>query len=366
MTFTVPLCTTSLKGNEAAYVNAALEDGMISSTGSFVSRFEAAVAAKIGVRHVMATASGTSALELLLRAMDVGPGDEVIVPAFSFASPALAVALVGAVPIFADVSAETWTLDPAAVKQALSPRTKAVIAVDVLGHPCDFDALMAFGVPVIEDAAEAHGATYKGRPAGSCGTASIFSFHANKTVTCGEGGCVATDDTGLADRVRQLNWFGMDPDRRYWHTAIGGKYRMTNLVAAVGLAQVERWDDLVEGRNRTAAHYDRVLQGLPLQRRPVAAWAGEAVWLYTVATDKREGLLRACETNGIDARALWPDLPSSPAFAAFDPAYCPRARAIADIALWLPTWADMPVDVIDHVAHALKVWADVPVLEAAD
>jgi perosamine synthetase len=349
----IPLSAVNLGDLERQYVLEALDLTMISSSGPHVRRFEDLIAQKVGVRYAVATASGTSALELLLRAMKIGPGDEVIVPALTFASPALAAVLVGAEPVFADITSETWTLDPDDVRNVLTSKTRAIIAVDVLGHPCEYDGLASFGLPIIEDAAEAHGATYKGRQAGSFGVASIFSFHANKAITCGEGGCILTHDGVLAERVRQLNAFGMEADRRYWHTEIGCNHRMTNLVAAVGLGQLERWDTLLAGRARVAAAYDRALQSLPLERRPVADWAGEAVWLYTVATDRRDAVLAACGRKGIDARALWPSLPENPAFARFVRGVCPRAHAVADRALWLPTWSDMPEESVQAVADAV-------------
>lgn len=358
----IPLSAVSLSDVERARVLEALEQGMISSAGSQVREFEGLIATKIGVGHAVATASGTSALELVLRAMNIGPGDEVIVPALTFASPALAALLVGAAPVFADVTPETWTLDVNEARKAITSKTRAIIAVDVLGHPCDFDALKDLGIPIVEDAAEAHGASYKGRAAGSFGVASIFSFHANKAITCGEGGCVLTNDDALARRVRQLNAFGMDPDRRYWHTEIGTNHRMANLVAAVAVGQVERWDSLVAGRRRVAAAYDSALKLAPIERRPVAPWADEGVWLYTIATDRRDAVLAACRRWNIDARGIWPSLPENPAFASFVRTACPCAEHISKRAIWLPTWSDMPNESVDAVAAAVVAG----LLESAD
>lgn len=350
MTMGIPLSSVSVTEVEQRYVREAMNGGMISSSGPFVSAFETALAARIGVRFVVATASGTSALELALRALGIGAGDEVVVPAFTFAAPALAICLVGATPVFADVTTETWTIDPESVRRQITPRTRAVIAVDVLGHPCDYDALAGSGIPVIEDGAQAHGAAYKGRPVGSLGTLAVFSFHANKAISTGEGGCVATDDPALAERVRRLNAFGMDPSRRYWHTETGCNHRMNNLTAAVGLAQVERWDALLSGRARVAAAYDEALAGLPVQRRPVAEWAKESVWLFTIASERRNAILEACCRCGIDARPLWPALPLNPALRAFDRGDCWRALEIANRAVWLPTWSDMPIESVNLVA----------------
>jgi perosamine synthetase len=332
----------------------AIASGWVSSGGPYVERFATAVARRVNRKHGLATASGTCALDLVLRALRLSPGDEVVVPALSFAAPASAVAAVGLTPLFADVTEDTWTLDADDVKRRLTARTKAIIAVDVLGHPCDHDALAALGLPIVEDAAEAHGAAYRGRPVGSCGVASIFSFHANKAISTGEGGCVVTDDDRIADRIAVLNNHGMRPERPYVHEEIGHNYRMSNLTAAVGLAQVERWDELVAARNAVSAAYDEALAGLALQRRPVAQWAREATWLHTVASDCRTEILAACAAADVDARALWPPIPDQPAFAKWAKGDYPVARDVAARALWLPTWAGMPETAITRVVDAVR------------
>lgn len=211
----VPLSNVSMSALESHYARSALHSGWISANGPYVRQFERLLSLQTGTEHVIAMSSGTSALELALRALGIGSGHEVIIPALTFAAPASAVITVGATPVFADISAATWTLDPQSVALATSPKTRALIAVDIFGHPCDYDQLEQFGYPIIEDAAEAFGAEYKGRPAGSLGIVSVFSFHANKVTTTGEGGCVTTNDTDIADRVRLLNNHGMESDRPY-------------------------------------------------------------------------------------------------------------------------------------------------------
>jgi perosamine synthetase len=350
----IPLSSISLSALEKQYVMTAIDGSMLSSTGPYVAEFERAFAQQIGVGHAVAAATGSAALELIFRALDIGTGDEVIVPAFTFASPALAVALVGAKPVFADIDPETWTIDPVRVRELKTSRTRAVIAVDVVGHPCDYDSLEKIGLPIIEDAAETHGATYRGRSVGSFGVGAIFSFQANKAVSSGEGGCVVTNDLKLANRVRKINMFGMDPERRYWHTELGSNYRMTNLVAAVALAQVERWSELLEGRARVATLYDNAIGDLPITRRPVASWAGEAVWLYTLASERRDDILSACVRSGIDARAVWPSLPENLVFQKYNPSACPIARRISGEAFWLPTWSDMPAGYVEDISTAIR------------
>lgn len=353
MTYLIPLSSISISNLEKRYVNDALDTNMLSSSGNYVKRFENLIAYRTSNKYAIATSSGTSSIELLLRAMEIGINDEVILPAFTFASPALAVASLGAKPIFVDISLETWTIDPLEVKKKINKRTKAIIAVDILGHPCDYDELKKFGLPIIEDSAEAHGATYKNIPVGSLGNAAIFSFHANKVISCGEGGCVVTNDINLAQKVRTLNSFGMDPERLYWHIQCGTNRKMSNLVAAFGVGQLERWDELIAGRKKVARQYDNAFKYLPIQRRPVAEWAEESVWLYTFASEKRESILEACIKNGIDARAVWPLLPVNPIFKGYTEGY-PISKKISSTALWLPTWSFMPQNHIDKVINVIK------------
>lgn len=349
----ISLSSVTLSQLERSYAKDAIDTGWISGTGAYISRFESALAQKIGRKHVIAVANGTVALQLALLAKGIGPGDEVIVPALTFVAPAAAVRSVGARPVFADITLESWTLDPNEVDRVLSEKTKAVIAVDVLGHPCDFEQLLRLGVPVIEDAAEAHGALYGVRPVGSFGEISTFSFHANKTISTGEGGCVATDDDVLAKTMRLISNHGMTSDRPYWHPVVGHNFRMTNVTAAIGLGQVERWDEMVAARNQVARIYDEFLGNSIVQRRPVAHWATEACWLYTVCTSGREALLTFVREQGIDARAIWMALPDLPLYESSVQGDYVVAREVARTACWLPTWAHMPEETVAFVAETL-------------
>jgi perosamine synthetase len=307
----------------------------------------------LGRKHVIAVSNGTSALEAAVRALGVSAGDEVIVPALTFVAAAAVVRTVGAVAVLADISPQTWTIDPEAARRRITPRTRAIIAVDVLGHPCDYDALLALGLPIIEDAAEAHGALYRGKTVGGFGAVSTFSFFANKTISTGEGGCVATDDDDLAAMMRLIANHAMTKERPYWHEVVGHNFAMTNITAAIWLAQVERWDELVAARNYVASRYDVCLADGRLIRRPVASWATEACWLYTVASAERASLLRELRTAGIDARAIWTALPDLPLYADGVRGEYPVARLISSLAFWLPTWAHMLDTTIHDVAGAL-------------
>jgi perosamine synthetase len=348
----IPLSSVDIGPTEAAYVEEALADGSLSGTGPFVGLFEEGISGRVGRRHTVAVANGTLAVELALRGLGIGPGDEVIVPALTFAAPAMSVLAVGAAPVPVDVTRETWTICPDATAAALTARTRAILAVDVLGHPADYDALVALGVPIIEDAAEAHGAQYRGRNAGGFGVVSTFSFHASKTIATGEGGCVCTDSPDLADRMRVIAHHGMRPEHPYLSEVVGRNFRMTNLTAAVGLGQLDRWDELVAGRNRIGSRYRELLAGAACQHRPVAGWATYACWLEAVIVEDRSPVLERLRGERIDARAIWPALPDQPVLGPSRPPQ-PVAQDIADHALFLPTYGRLTDEQIKFIAATL-------------
>ncbi|MBC2714994.1 MAG: DegT/DnrJ/EryC1/StrS family aminotransferase [Desulfobacteraceae bacterium] len=349
----VPLSTVCLGQSEKNYAINAVESGWISSSGEYVESFENAIAAQCGRKYAIAVSNGTVALELVLRAMNIGPGDEVIVPALTFVAPAAVVRSVGARPVFADITQSNWTIDPEDVKRVVNSKTQAIIAVDVLGHPCNYDRLFELGIPILEDAAQAHGALYKGKAVGMFGVASTFSFHANKIITTGEGGCVLTDDKDLAHRMRIIAGHGMTKERPYWHPVVGSNFRMTNVTAAIGLGQAERWNELVAERDKVSLLYDQLLTGVDVTFRPREEWAKASCWLYTVCNKKRERILNSLRSDGIDARAIWPSLCSLPLYQNSVVGDYPIARAISQQAFWLPTWSAMPRETISFVANRL-------------
>jgi perosamine synthetase len=252
-----------LDGNELRYVTECVETGWVSSAGAFVGRFEAAFAVAAGCRHAIACSSGTAALQLALAAAGIGPGDEVVMPAFTMIASANAISHVGAKPVLIDTDPRTWNLDLGRIADSVGPRTRAIMIMHTYGHPVDADAVAqiadANDLMVIEDAAEAHGAEYHGRRAGSLGTVAGFSFYGNKILTTGEGGMVTTNDEQIAVIARQLRDHAFSPERHFWHRFRGFNFRMSNLQAAVGLAQVERLDALLAARRRTAARYREAL-----------------------------------------------------------------------------------------------------------
>ncbi len=346
----VPLSTIQLGLRERSLAVDAITKGWISGTGSNIGRFEETLASRIGRSHVVAVNSGTSALELALAGLDIGPGDEVIVPALTFVSPAAAVRTSGARPVFCDIDPSTWTIDADAARLLVSERTRAIIAVDLLGYVSDYPALESIGLPVLEDAAQAHGARRWGRPAGSFGVMSIFSFHANKAVTTGEGGCVATDDADLASRLRIIANHGMTSQRPYFHEVVGRNLRMTNVCAAIGIGQVERWDELIAARIAVESQYRALLEPAGARFRMPSADSEPSCWLTTISVDNRDKLVDGLRDRGVDSRGIWPDLPSLPLYAPFAPRPCPIAAEISRTTAWLPTWCEMPKEQIEEVA----------------
>jgi len=295
----IPVSAPDLSGNELAYVSDCVTSGWISSGGDYLERFETGWAAYCGRRHGIAVTNGTTALQIAVRALGLGLGDEIIMPSFTIISCALAVVEVGATPVLVDSDPRTWCMDVSALEAAVTPRTRAIMPVHIYGHPVDMDPLLAVaerhGLAVIEDAAEVHGAEYLSgratgsgvwRRCGSFGALSTFSFYANKIVTAGEGGMVVTDDDALAARLRRLRNLDFVPEQRFLHEELGYNYRMTNLQAAVGLAQLERIDQALAGKRRMAAAYRASLgdiQGLRLP--PDEPWARNVYWMFGVVLE---------------------------------------------------------------------------------
>lgn len=310
----IPIASPVLDGNEMQYVRECLESTWISSHGKFIDAFERRFAELCGVEHAIACNNGTTALHLALVSLGVGAGDEIIVPDLTYVATANCVRYCNADPVFVDCEPRTFNIDPAAIEAKITPRTKGIIVVHLFGQPCDMDEIQkiadAHGLFIVEDAAEAHGAKYKGRPVGSFGKCATFSFFGNKIVTTGEGGAVVTDDDELASRLRLLRGQGMDPERRYWFPVIGYNYRMTNIAAAIGLAQLERVDRALAFRRRLSAWYDEALADVDVIRPYVEPWAEHSFWMYTIkmapdAALSRDQVLAALDAHGIETRPVF-------------------------------------------------------------
>lgn len=358
-----PLAAPDLSGNERAYVLECLETGWISSRGRFVPAFEEAVARLVGRRHAVATCNGTTALHLALLGLGVGPGDEVIVPSLTFVATANAVTYCGARPVFADVDPSTRCLSVESARRLLTARTRGLIGVDLYGHPCDVTGLEALaaerGLWLLEDAAEALGAEGAGRRVGSFGVASVLSFFGNKTVTTGEGGMVLTDDDDLAARLRLTRGQGQAPDRVYWFPTLGYNYRLTNVAAAIGLAQTERADRLVADRRRVAGWYASRLADADVVDLPGQAPGARSVyWLYSVlvrgGAARRDALARGLLAAGIETRPLFTPLHELPMYREHPTdGGCPVSRDLAARGLSLPTSSYLREEDVDEICGEL-------------
>lgn len=360
--YRIPVARPDLGGREVGYVTDALESTHISSVGAYVDRFETEFAKFCQVPHAMTCSNGTVALHLALLGVGVGPGDEVIVPALTYVACANAVTYCGATPVLADVDARTWTLDTDACAAAITPRTRAIMAVHLFGHPCDMDALRALadrhGLALVEDAAEAHGAAYRGRPAGSLGDVATFSFFGNKVVTSGEGGMVTTADPDLAARVRLLRGQGQAPDRRYWHVVRGFNYRMTNVASAIGLAQLERAEAMIARRAEVAGWYAEALAGTVYRLQHTEPWARRTNWMVAAAVDDggpdTADVMGALEAAAIESRPFFPALHSLPAHDGLAAVgSLPVSERLARRGLCLPTSSLLTRSEVDRVVAVL-------------
>lgn len=321
----IPVMEPSLDGNEMNYVSECLRTGWISSQGPFVKKFEEDFAAYCGSSYSLAVSNGTVALHLALEALGIGEGDEVIVPDLTFAASANAVIHARATPVFVDVEPHTWTMDMKAVEAAITAKTKAIMPVHLYGHPCAMDELKSIcdrrKIFMVEDCAEALGSFYKGKHVGTFGDVSTFSFFGNKTVTTGEGGMLIFKDEEVFRRAHQLRDHGMSKKKRYWHDVVGYNYRMTNVQAAIGVAQMEKVHLFVEAKRALAGEYTRMLSAIPgIDPAPEAKdWAKSSYWLYTCRVSEtcalsRDDLQAALMNSGIETRPVFFPLHQMPPF----------------------------------------------------
>ncbi len=361
----IPVAAPMLVGNEKVYVLDCLDSGWISSAGDYVKRFESSFAEFCGTAHAIACCNGTAALHLALLATGVAPRDEVIIPTLSFVSTANAVSYCGAHPVLVDSEPETWNLNPDLIEAKITDRTRAIIVVHLFGHPVHMEPVLTIarrhGLIVVEDAAEAHGAQYKGQRAGSLADIATFSFYGNKIITSGEGGMVATNDALSARKVLQLSCYGADPARRYWFPIVGYNYRMTNLAAAIGLAQLEQVEWHIERRLEVASWYREELRGVSqLTYQQEKEWARHAYWMFTVVlgddiTLSRDEMMARLYERGIETRpVIYPIHILPPYRYLAEQATYPVADRVAQRGLSLPSWAGLTRDDVAYVCHSLK------------
>ena len=357
----IPVAEPLLAGRELEYVTDCLKSGWISSLGKYVRDFEEQFAAYCGVEYGVATFNGTVALHLLAASLNLGPGDEVIMPSLTYVATANAIRYTGATPVFVDSERQSWNIDPATVAAAITPRTKAIVAVHLYGHPADMDALRAVAAEhnllLLEDAAEAHGARYKGQRVGGLSDAAIFSFYGNKIITTGEGGVIVTNNRAWAERAFFLENQGRYADNPYWHPEVAYNYRMTNIQAAIGLAQLERIDDMIAIRRRNAAHYSCRLADAPgLTLPPELPWAENVYWMYSVIIEDEFGLSRdevraRLQAAGIDTRPFFYPVHTLPMYQTGQS--LPVAEDLGRRGINLPSGATLTLDQIDYICDML-------------
>lgn len=359
MAFKIPIYKPSLDGNEKKYVNECLDSTWISSKGRFIPEFERKFAEHTGVRHAVSVCNGTVALHLALVALGIGPGDEVIVPTLTYISSVNAITYTGATPVFVDSLEKNWQMDPEDVQRKLSTKTKAIMVVHLYGHPCDMDALTAItrdhGLFMIEDCAEAFGSLYKDQHVGSFGDIATYSFFGNKTITTGEGGMVVTNDETLYDRSVHFKGQGLVKDRQYWHDVIGYNYRMTNICAALGLAQLERADNLIRQKREIAHHYRKRLAALTVTFHDETDGVRHSFWMCSILVEKpeqREQLRKALELAGIETRPLFYPVHTMPMYAAKSQCH-PIAEDLGWRGINLPSWPGITVEQINEICSII-------------
>jgi len=361
----IPISSPDVSGNEKKYLNECIDSGWVSSIGKFVHRFEQEFAAYCGQPFGVTVNSGTAALHLALRALDLRPGDEVIVPALTFASTANAVMYQGAKPVFIDSEKDNWNIDPQQLSDLISSRTRAIIPVHLYGLPCELGQIIsiteAHQIPVIEDCAEAHGATYRGKPVGSFGLIGCFSFYGNKIITTGEGGMCVTADALLNEQMRFLRDHGMNKQRRYWHEEVGFNYRMTNLQAAVGCAQLERLDAFIEKRRWIKEQYNARLGGLGCILPDDSPSARGVLWLYTLLlpqgtkAEQRDQLVEYLAKHQIESRPIFYPVPDMPPYKKFARPV-PNAASISERGISLPSFYTLTEDDIERITEYICKW----------
>jgi perosamine synthetase len=364
----VPVNEPLLDGNEKKYLVECIDSGWISSEGPFVVRFEREFAARVGRQYGIAVSNGSVAIDAAVAALDIGEGDEVIMPAFTIISCAAAVVRAGARPVLVDSDATTWNMDVSQIEAKITPRTKAIMVVHIYGLPVDMAPLMEIaerhGLAVIEDAAEMHGQTCAGRPCGSFGRLSTFSFYPNKHVTTGEGGMIVTDDAALAERCRGLRNLCFEPGRRFVHEELGWNFRMTNMQAALGVAQLERLDEFVARKRRMGESYSRLLEGVPHLQLPLAetAYAKNIYWVYGVVLDPdvrldANGAMRRFAERKIGTRPFFWPMHEQPVFRKrgwFEGERYPVAERLARYGFYLPSGMALTAAQIEHVASVAR------------
>lgn len=359
----IPIYQPYLSGREREYVNQCLDSTWISSKGEFIGRFEHEFANYVGAEYATAVCNGTVAIHLALEALGIGPGDEVIVPTLTYVASVNTIIQAGAKPVFVDSLEQTWQIDPDDVKRKISPKTKAIMVVHLYGLPCDMDAITAitkeYGLLLVEDCAEAFGTRYKGRHVGTFGDVATFSFFGNKTITTGEGGMVVAKYKAVIDRAYHLKNQGVSLTREYWHDEVAFNYRMTNICAAIGLAQLEQADSILARKRDIAAWYREGLTGLPLRTHDECPDTVHAFWMCSIVVDDpaaRQPLREHLKQAGIETRPLFypaHTLPHCSTNASF-----PVAESIGSRGINLPSYPALTQHEVEQVIRSIHTFYD--------
>lgn len=358
----IPVYQPDLGGRELEYVTDCLRSTWISSKGTYIGRFEKEFSDFTETSFAASVSNGTVALHLALAALGIGPGDEVIVPTLTYVASANAVAYTGATPVFVDSEPDGWQIDVADVARKITPRTRAIMPVHLYGGACDMDPLMALarehGLFVVEDCAEAIGTRYRGRHVGGFGTISTFSFFGNKTITTGEGGMVVTGDQTLYERAVHLKGQGLAAHRQYWHDVVGYNYRMTNICAAIGCAQMERMDIFLADKARVAEGYRLRLTDVPVTFQNVADDTRHSHWMVSFLCahgDERDPLRAALEAEGVETRPVFYPVHTMPMYADRYESH-PVAQDIARRGISVPSWPGLDDATLDRICDAIRTF----------
>jgi perosamine synthetase len=365
----IPVCEPYLAGNEKHYVNECIETGWISSAGKYVAEFEKQFAIYCGAKYAVGVCNGTVALHLALVAMGIGKGDEVIIPNFTMIASAFAVCYTGAMPVFVDAERDTWNIDADLIESKITSRTRAIMPVSIFGLPCDMDSIISIAhkhnLLVIEDAAESHGAEYKGRRTGTLADITTFSFFANKNITTGEGGMVVTNNQDLYKKALYFKnlCFPIDGPRTYLHQDIGFNYRLTNIHAAIGLAQTEKADDYKLMRIRNADIYQAILKDVPgiiFQRKKEdrlhVHWMNAIVINSAKYGHTRDELMTFLKTMNIDTRLLFVGMQKQPSLQKFGcdaSANFPVTDWLSENGLYLPSSSSLKKETIEYICNLI-------------
>jgi perosamine synthetase len=359
MNLKIPIYQPSLDGNEKKYVNDCLDSSWISSKGKYIPLFEEKFSEYIGVNHSTSVCNGTVALHLALVTLGIGMGDEVIVPSFTYIASVNTIVITGAQPVFVDSLEDTWQMDPEDVKKKITPKTKAIVAVHIYGHPCEMEMLQKIAkennVFLIEDCAEAFGSLYNNKHTGTFGDIATFSFYGNKTITTGEGGMIVTNDETLYDRTYHLKMHGLAKYREYWHDVIGFNYRMTNICAAIGLAQLENAEEKILKKRELRNWYEKAFSGTSIKTHSEAKNVFHSYWMYSILVDNhktREDLRKHLSECGIETRPSFYPVHTMPMFVRKFHSL-PVAEHLGWCGINLPSWPGLSEQQVGQIGEII-------------